>query len=212
MAVFGPRPLGDEFAHINERYRDRVWQFTTEDRVGREAKASPSGPGVEVWGATLIVGGRGRVHASRCYPVCMSCRCCSTPCFRVPQMLSPTTVFLLRGNHESPNLNGSVEQYGDSCFRAQCQRVFGSMSGYAIWQVVLQVPACPLPFLISHGLNALHRPQPVAPECRAQSPLRTKAMGVSGTIIAKGLMTGSVACLWTKCDWRWMGIFVTWSN
>uniref|UniRef100_A0A7S1J1G0 Serine/threonine-protein phosphatase n=1 Tax=Eutreptiella gymnastica TaxID=73025 RepID=A0A7S1J1G0_9EUGL len=62
------------------------------------------------------------------------------------KVLSPDTVFLLRGNHECPNVNGSALQYGSSCFRVHCERAFGDMAGYTLWQnfnqAFAQLPVC----------------------------------------------------------------------
>eukprot|EP01013_Petalomonas_cantuscygni_P011383 TRINITY_DN2480_c0_g1_i1.p1 TRINITY_DN2480_c0_g1~~TRINITY_DN2480_c0_g1_i1.p1 ORF type:complete len:478 (+),score=89.10 TRINITY_DN2480_c0_g1_i1:246-1679(+) len=47
--------------------------------------------------------------------------------------LAPTKVFLLRGNHEFPEINGAVNSYGQSSFLSQCSRLFGAERGFKVW-------------------------------------------------------------------------------
>jgi hypothetical protein len=44
-------------------------------------------------------------------------------------------VFLLRGNHETRDINGWEEHYGERSFIYQCRSRFGDDAGYRIWYV-----------------------------------------------------------------------------
>eukprot|EP01012_Entosiphon_sulcatum_P034989 TRINITY_DN4442_c0_g1_i2.p1 TRINITY_DN4442_c0_g1~~TRINITY_DN4442_c0_g1_i2.p1 ORF type:complete len:500 (-),score=62.91 TRINITY_DN4442_c0_g1_i2:152-1549(-) len=47
--------------------------------------------------------------------------------------LSPTTFYMIRGNHEDPGINGDVDTYGADCFLSQCRAVFGEELGTTVW-------------------------------------------------------------------------------
>ncbi|CUE71393.1 protein phosphatase, putative [Bodo saltans] len=49
------------------------------------------------------------------------------------KVVHPTLVCLLRGNHEDPEVNGDVSQYGDTSFRQKCCDAFGEVDGSAFW-------------------------------------------------------------------------------
>lgn len=53
--------------------------------------------------------------------------------------ISPTKVTLLRGNHESPEVNGDVDVYGYSSFKYQCIDRFGRDKGMEVWIAVNEV-------------------------------------------------------------------------
>lgn len=47
----------------------------------------------------------------------------------------PNKVFLLRGNHETRDINGWEEHYGERSFMYQCRKRFGDSTGYRVWYV-----------------------------------------------------------------------------
>eukprot|EP00996_Jenningsia_fusiforme_P000920 NODE_1839_length_1384_cov_25.649438_g1663_i0.p1 GENE.NODE_1839_length_1384_cov_25.649438_g1663_i0~~NODE_1839_length_1384_cov_25.649438_g1663_i0.p1 ORF type:complete len:435 (+),score=84.91 NODE_1839_length_1384_cov_25.649438_g1663_i0:165-1307(+) len=48
--------------------------------------------------------------------------------------VSPGTLFLLRGNHETAQQNGNIQMYGSGSFKAQCLTRFGQQNGELLWQ------------------------------------------------------------------------------
>ena len=64
---------------------------------------------------------------------------CSVECITfllAYKLLSPGKICLLRGNHESPEVNGDVATYGTVSFRHQCLLVFGQDMGTQVWNAV----------------------------------------------------------------------------
>jgi len=53
--------------------------------------------------------------------------------------IAPTKVHLLRGNHESPEVNGDVDVYGYSSFKYQCLERFGRDKGMELWVAINEV-------------------------------------------------------------------------
>ena len=49
------------------------------------------------------------------------------------KLQNPTKVFLLRGNHETRDVNGWEEHYGERSFMYQCRKRFGDSNGYRVW-------------------------------------------------------------------------------
>jgi hypothetical protein len=52
------------------------------------------------------------------------------------KILEPSKWFMIRGNHETRQVNGNVEHYGEGSFLWQCTRVFGDVNGMAVWECV----------------------------------------------------------------------------
>ncbi|KAG8348867.1 Plus 3 domain [Trypanosoma vivax] len=55
------------------------------------------------------------------------------------KVISPSKVTLLRGNHESPEVNGDMDVYGYSSFKYQCLDKFGRERGIDVWVAVNEV-------------------------------------------------------------------------
>eukprot|EP00667_Euglena_gracilis_P005049 EG_transcript_5075 len=73
------------------------------------------------------------------------------------KVVSPRTVFLLRGNHEMWTVNGDLAQYGDSSLRACCQRMFGKDDGNTAWEAINEAfSLLPLAAVIDHGVFCVH--------------------------------------------------------
>eukprot|EP00331_Platyophrya_macrostoma_P018192 CAMPEP_0176468048 /NCGR_PEP_ID=MMETSP0127-20121128/38810_1 /TAXON_ID=938130 /ORGANISM="Platyophrya macrostoma, Strain WH" /LENGTH=560 /DNA_ID=CAMNT_0017861441 /DNA_START=89 /DNA_END=1766 /DNA_ORIENTATION=- len=53
--------------------------------------------------------------------------------------IAPGKVTLLRGNHESPEVNGDMDVYGYSSFKYQCLDKFGREKGLEVWVAVNEV-------------------------------------------------------------------------
>lgn len=55
------------------------------------------------------------------------------------KVINPGKVTLLRGNHESPEVNGDIDVYGYSSFKYQCLDKFGRDRGIDVWIAVNEV-------------------------------------------------------------------------
>ncbi|EPY40506.1 protein phosphatase [Angomonas deanei] len=55
------------------------------------------------------------------------------------KVINPAKVTLLRGNHESPEVNGDMDVYGYSSFKYQCLDKFGRDRGIDVWLAVNEV-------------------------------------------------------------------------
>jgi hypothetical protein len=76
----------------------------------------------------------------------------------------PTKVFLLRGNHETRDVNGWEEHYGERSFIFQCRQRFGDDVGYRIWEACNQAfDRMPLAAVIDHSIFCVHGgiPRPI---------------------------------------------------
>eukprot|EP01060_Flectonema_neradi_P029421 TRINITY_DN406_c2_g3_i1.p1 TRINITY_DN406_c2_g3~~TRINITY_DN406_c2_g3_i1.p1 ORF type:complete len:595 (+),score=74.89 TRINITY_DN406_c2_g3_i1:51-1835(+) len=58
------------------------------------------------------------------------------------KLLAPKQVFLLRGNHESPEVNGDIKQYGELSFKHECQSKFPAREGEQVWETINKVFQC----------------------------------------------------------------------
>mmetsp|Transcript_30997 Transcript_30997/g.74874 ORF Transcript_30997/g.74874 Transcript_30997/m.74874 type:complete len:569 (+) Transcript_30997:118-1824(+) len=77
----------------------------------------------------------------------------------------PHKVYLLRGNHETRDVNGWEEHYGDRSFIWQCRNRFGDDIGYRIWEACNQVfDRLPLCAVVDQDIFCVHGgiPRPVS--------------------------------------------------
>lgn len=84
--------------------------------------------------------------------------------FAMKQQL-PTKVFLLRGNHETRDVNGWEEHYAERSFIWQCRNRFGDDIGYRLWEACNAVfDRLPLSAVIDQDIFCVHGgiPRPVS--------------------------------------------------
>jgi len=84
------------------------------------------------------------------------------------KLQNPHKVFLLRGNHETRDVNGWEEHYGERSFIWQCQErfdKFGGDIGYRIWEACNQVfDRMPLAAVVDQDIFCVHGgiPRPIS--------------------------------------------------
>jgi len=81
------------------------------------------------------------------------------------KLQNPQKVFLLRGNHETRDVNGWEEHYGERSFIWQCRNRFGDDIGYRIWEACNQVfDRLPLAGVVDQDIFCVHGgiPRPVS--------------------------------------------------
>ena len=52
------------------------------------------------------------------------------------KILNPNKWWLIRGNHETREVNGNIEHYQEGSFLNQCLVIFGENDGYAVWEAI----------------------------------------------------------------------------
>lgn len=73
------------------------------------------------------------------------------------KLLHPTKVYMLRGNHETRDVNSWVDHYREKSFLYQCQNRFEEELGEILWEEVNQVfDRLPLAAIIDHELFCIH--------------------------------------------------------
>lgn len=96
----------------------------------------------------------------------MNCLECLAYLFSL-KFLYPHKVFLLRGNHETRDVNGWEEHYGNRSFLWQCKDRFGTEMGFKIYECCNQVfDRMPLAAVIDQNIFCVHGgiPRPVTIE------------------------------------------------
>jgi len=81
------------------------------------------------------------------------------------KLMLPHKVFLLRGNHETRDVNGWEEHYGARSYIAQCRERFGEEIGYKIWESTNQTfDRLPLAAVVDQDIFCVHGgiPRPIS--------------------------------------------------
>jgi len=81
------------------------------------------------------------------------------------KLQNPHKIFLLRGNHETRDVNGWEEHYGPRSFIHQCRARFGDDIGYRLWEVINQAfDRLPLAAVIDQDIFCVHGgiPRPIS--------------------------------------------------
>ena len=92
----------------------------------------------------------------------------------VMKLQLPNKVFLLRGNHETRDVNGWEEHYGERSFIFQCRNRFGDDVGYRVWEACNQIfDRLPLAAVIDQDVFCVHGgiPRPISNATRIQDML-----------------------------------------
>ena len=99
------------------------------------------------------------------------------------KLILPEKVFLLRGNHETRDVNGWEEHYGERSFLNQCRVRFGDDLGYRVWEHCNQVfDRMPLAAVIDQDIFCVHGgiPRPISDKGRIHDILHVpKVAGIN---------------------------------
>ena len=99
------------------------------------------------------------------------------------KLLLPNKVFMLRGNHETRDVSGWEEHYGDRSFLQQCRVRFGDALGYRVWESCNQVfDRMPLAAVIDQDIFCVHGgiPRPISDKGRIHDILNVpKVAGIN---------------------------------
>jgi hypothetical protein len=110
------------------------------------------------------------------------------------KLMLPHKVFLLRGNHETRDVNGWEEHYGTRSFIHQCRDRFGDDLGYKVWEITNSTfDRMPLSAVIDQDIFCVHGgiPRPVSDSSIEGGRIKdilnvSKVAGINPPVRARG--------------------------